>query len=170
MPRPPFPHMSPYDIPLFASFVISPKGRTYNRWEFDVRVGPPTDIGPTFGEEARADALALSRVRIDAVGWDGTGPTLFEVKPDARLSAFGQIMAYKFFYCRDVGSSCKAAIITDSCRPYCALLYPAHDIGLHLVRPASPDELLAAIQITHPGSPLRWADIKYLYEEVDPTD
>ena len=162
--------MSPHDVPLFAAFVLSEEGKKYHTWQFDVRVGPPTDPGPGYSPQARKDADLLSRVRIDAVGYDGLGPTLFEVKPDARLSAFGQILAYKFFFCRDRGGSCRAAIITDTCTPYCNLLYPHYDVGLHLVQPANQGDLLRAIKHIYPRSPLRWDDLSYLYSEADPND
>ena len=32
MPRPPFPHMMPNDIPLFSAFVLTDFGRTFTRW------------------------------------------------------------------------------------------------------------------------------------------
>lgn len=170
MPRPPFKHMSPNDIPLFAGFLLTEKGRSYLNWEFDVRVGPFTDVGPAYSPQARRDAEALSRIRIDAVGWDGTGPTAFEVKPDARLSAFGQVLAYSFFYCRDKGGGCKKAIITDSCTPYCSVLYPHFDVDLYLVEPANQGQLLQAIKQIYPNSPLQWQDLSYLYSEEEPVD
>lgn len=159
--------MAPADIRLFASFVLSDKGRTYFRWQFDERLGPATDPGPAYSPEVREAARALSRIRVDAVGWDGTGPTVMEVKPEAKLGALGQIAAYRFFFCRDKGIGCRAAIISDFFPPYTKEFAEHFDIETYLVRPASPQEVLRAIRQTNPHSLLDYGDIRYLFEDLE---
>ena len=159
--------MSPYDIPLFASFLLSEEAKEFNRWEFDVRVGRGVDPGPAYNPVARNQALALSKLRIDAVGHGLHGVTLFEVKPDARLSALGQIVSYCHFYTKEIGVSCRKAIVTDNCRPDICELYDVFGVKLHMVRPATPTELIQALNIVCPGCRLGYDDIRYLYEETE---
>lgn len=158
--------MSVADMPLFAAFVLSDEGRSFFRWEFDERVGPSTDPGPAYSQAVRKSAIALSRVRIDAVGWDGAGPVVFEVKPEARLGALGQIVAYRYFWCKDRGPGCRAAIITDSDTPYSKEIFAEMEVTLHIVRPASPQDLLEAIRLTCGHCILQYDDIRYIYEDL----
>lgn len=144
MAHPPFPHMFPNDVPLFAAFVLSPEGEGFTRWEFDVRVGVGIDPGPAFDPNLRAGALALTMLRIDAVGWIGATPTIFEVKPDARLSAFGQVLAYCYYFQEERGVTCRRGVITDSVTPNVVKLYRAFDIEIHLVQPATMYEIALA--------------------------
>lgn len=151
MPRPPFPHMMPHDIPLFAAFVLSDEGKKFNRWEFDVHVGQGQDPGPVFEPNLRFMSLILTKLRIDAVGWEGNHPTIFEVKPDARLSALGQVIGYCHFFTKEFGVACKTAIITDTTTPDIRELYENHGITLHLVEPATNAQIARAARIAAPG-------------------
>jgi len=136
MPRTPFPHMCPGDVPLFASFVLTPEGQRYERWEFDTHLGPGLDPGDVFDPVMRKVAILLTQLRVDAIGWVGGDPTIFEVKPDARLSAFGQVLAYCWFWRQQFGQSCRRGIITSSMTDQLRTLYDAYDIEIHVVSPA----------------------------------
>ena len=141
MAKPAFPHMFPNDVPLFAAFVLTEEADVYDRWEFDVKVGVPVDPGPAYDPQLRQMAIKISLLRIDAVGFRGVTPTIFEVKPDARLSALGQVISYCYFYQKQYGIACRRGIITDSMTPQVAEVYAAYDIMIHLVRPASTSEI-----------------------------
>lgn len=149
----PFPHMGIRDIELFASFALSDEAKRFRKWEFDVKVAigrcPPAVVDPAM----RKMAFDLTRLRIDAVGWEGNWPTLFEVKPDAHLSAFGQILAYCLFWQRERGTTCRRAIITDECNDDMRFLYNAHGIDLFCVRPATISQIADAVDLLQPRTP-----------------
>lgn len=145
MPPPAFPHMAPGDIPLFASFLLSDEGRLYDRWEFDVSVGPGVDPGEFHPPALREQALYLTRVRIDAIGWHGQFPTIFEVKPQLSITGFGQLVAYQWYYQQQTGIQCFAAGITDFISPQYHQLYEAFSFDVHLVSPATTAKVLQAV-------------------------
>ena len=145
MAKSPYPHMCPGDVPLFSSFVLSPAGQAFDRWEFDTHLGTGTDPGDAFDPVMRKVAILLTQLRVDAIGWKGLDPTIFEVKPDARLSAFGQTLAYCWFWRQQFGQSCKRGIITSSITPQIQTLYDAYDIETHVVVPATPAQIVQAV-------------------------
>lgn len=147
MPKVPFPHMMSGDVPLFASFVLTPAARNFDRWEFDVHVGDGHLTGSEFDPAIYKLALEVSRLRIDAVGWDHGFPTVFEVKPRAALSAFGQIMAYQRFFLRDKFLRPNMGIITDWATPDMTWLCASEGIQLYLVQDATLEELIQACHI-----------------------
>lgn len=151
MPRPPFPHMMPHDIPLFASFVLSEEGKRYGQWQFDVHVGPGQDLGEGTDPAIRDMGIMLTQLRIDAIGFSGTIPTIFEVKPDARLTALGQVLSYVWYYEREFNERAYKAVITDSMTDQVRALYEAFGIDIFLVKPALPSEILQAIHIVYPN-------------------
>jgi hypothetical protein len=127
--------MMPRDIPLFAAFVLSPASELYTRWQFDVHVGQGYCQEPCFNPWDRAQALELTRLRIDAVGWDQQWPTLFEVKPDARLSAIGQLVGYRHHFRKEKRTEPRLAIITDTTTPDIEEIAAAEGITIYLVEP-----------------------------------
>lgn len=146
MPRPPFPHMAPYDIPLFASFILSDAANGYDRWEFDVAVGPGLDPGPFVDPALRENAIYLTQVRLDAVGWAGQIPTIFEVKPELSLTGFGQLLGYRWYFQQHTGIYPSLAGITDYMPYQYKILYDAHDIEVHQVKPAGQAGIFAAVE------------------------
>jgi hypothetical protein len=135
------------DVPLFASFILTPAARNFSRWEFDVKVGDGHLTQSEHDPAMYALALEVSRLRIDAVGWDHGVPTVFEVKPKARLSAFGQVLAYQRFFLRDKFVRPHMAIITDWVTPDMTWLCASEGIQVYLVKEASLEELIQACQI-----------------------
>ena len=146
MPAPAFPHMAPYDIPLFCAFMLSPAADGYQRWEFDVSVGPGVDPGPYVDPKVRDNAIYLTQAKIDAVGWAGTIPTIFEVKPELSLAGFGQLLGYRWYLERHLGVQAYLAGITDFMSPQYRVLFEANDIEVFVVRPASAAQQLAAVE------------------------
>lgn len=147
MPPPAFPHMAPDDVPLFASFLLSDTGKQFQRWEFDVSVGPGIDPGPFVDPALRSNAIYLTQVKIDALGWVGQMPTIFEVKPEIQLSGFGQLIAYRWYYQQHTGIYAHIAAITDAMNVQYRVLYDAHQIDVHIVSPATKAVELQAVDI-----------------------
>lgn len=148
----PFPHMFPRDVPLFASFVVSGEANKFDAWTFDDRVGIPRDPGPGFDPTMREMAIWLSYLRIDAVGYQSGSPTIFEVKPSARISALGQLIAYKHFWDLQRGTIADLAIITDNTDPTMTALWREFGVHLYLVQPAGPEKIIQARQRVYGNS------------------
>ncbi len=66
----------------------------YDRFDYNVRVGPGRDPGPAFTDEVRRTAVMSSQLRLDAVAWRRDRPTLIEVKDFATISAIAQLALY----------------------------------------------------------------------------
>lgn len=88
-----FPHLLPADCILWQKFLDLHEG-SYNRFEYDVRVGEGTDPGDQYDDNMRYDAITLSQRRIDVIGYQAKVITLFEVTTSAGLTALGQLTAY----------------------------------------------------------------------------
>ena len=146
MPRPPFPHMAPYDVPLFASFLLSDAAKGYDRWEFDVSVGPGVDPGPFVDPKVRDNAIYLTQAKIDAVGWAGQIPTIFEVKPELSLTGFGQLLGYQWYFQQHTGIYAYVAGITDFMSRQYRILYNAMGIDLYFVSPATAAQQFQAVE------------------------
>ena len=147
MPSVPFPHMMWGDIPLFSAYVLKSEARRFTRWEFDTHLGQGHLAQPEFNESILALSLEVTRLRVDAIGFDGSFPTLIEVKPRARLSAFGQVLAYQYFYKLERQVVARMMIITDSITPDTAQLFAAHGIEVQIVEPTDQDGIIAACHI-----------------------
>ena len=66
----------------------------YDSIDFNLRLGPGFDPGPTWPGSARQNALQNSQLRVDAVAWRSGRPTLIEVKDRAGATALGEVLAY----------------------------------------------------------------------------
>jgi hypothetical protein len=66
----------------------------YDRFDYNVRVGPGRDPGPSYSDSVRKTAIMSSQLRLDAVGWKGDRPTLIEVKNYALVTAVAQLTLY----------------------------------------------------------------------------
>src|SRR5215204_3411577 len=137
MPRPPFPHMMPNDIPLFAAFILSGEADLYGDWRFDLHVGFGNMPEPWHTPAQVAQLAELTRLRIDAVGFDHGYPTVFEVKPVAGLAAFGQIVGYRWWYHELHGIEPRAALICEEVHPDVQTLCQAFNILIHQVSPVT---------------------------------
>jgi len=94
---PKFPHLMPNEIPIWEKF-LALYGNEFSDFRYDVRVGKGVDPGPKYDPKWRQLAIQLTQKRIDAV-WRRDGVVyIFEVKPQAGLSALGQLLSYRILY------------------------------------------------------------------------
>jgi hypothetical protein len=109
-----FPGMLPREILIWKSW-LKLYEFTYERFEYNVRVGEGFDPGPSWPEEHRRGAIMNSQKRIDVVGWDVHGVTLFEVKDRAGASALGQLLTYCPLWAKLHPSEpgCRMALVTN---------------------------------------------------------
>lgn len=89
-----YPRMSSEDIKIWQPF-LSQEGSKYDRFDYDLKVGSGVLPDLPVPEIFKADFQDLTRKRIDAVGYNKDGATIFEVKPRAGTAALGQLLTYK---------------------------------------------------------------------------
>ena len=73
----------------------------WDRFDYNVRVGPGFDPGEGVDPAIRKQAIYSSKKRIDALAWRGSQALIVEVKDRAGLSAVGQILGYKVYWTRE---------------------------------------------------------------------
>jgi hypothetical protein len=136
--------MAPHDVALFAAFVLDDRSSLYTRYEFDITLGP--GISGLVAADPTLQAMSdyLNKLKVDVIAWHGGVPTVFEVKPSIGLSAFGQILAYTWYYEQEFGRQAYKGIITDYATPNLATLCEAFGIPVVLVHPASPAQIVQA--------------------------
>ena len=143
-------HMSPHDIPVFVTWLFSPEGQAYQGWEFDVIIGKPTDPGPFFPSSQRRQAMYLTALKIDALGWFFDSPTLIECKPDADCGAIGQILVYKKWFEIIFNISPRTMLVcermSEQVQIYCTIV----GIDVRIVPPASKPQVADAIAYVIP--------------------
>jgi hypothetical protein len=70
----------------------------YTNFDYNVYIGIALDPGPAYSPEIRKMAIALRQKRVDAVGYQGNTPTLFEVKRRAGPENIGQVLVYAHYW------------------------------------------------------------------------
>lgn len=93
----PFPHLKPAEGLLWAAFLRDHAGE-YAYFDYDVRVGRGHPTTPEQPDYIKRMIAALSPKRIDAIGWQGTRPTLFEVTPRGHRTLVGALVLYAQLY------------------------------------------------------------------------
>lgn len=109
-----YPHMLARDIRIWELF-MEQKPDEYLEVAYDVKVGKGVELPDDYPGNMKRDALALTRKRIDVVGWRKYGVDVIEVKPEAGLSAVGQVLSYQLLWMLQVpgGGYARALVITD---------------------------------------------------------
>ena len=122
------------DIDIWERFIAKYPDR-FDRVEYDVHVGDAQEIAEYHAEWMQKVVDAITRFRIDVVGWNGNQPTIIEVKPYAGLSALGQLSAYQHFFTRDFPGFPEPSLmlITDSSNPNMETLCKEKGIKLIIV-------------------------------------
>jgi len=65
-----------------------------DKFDYNVRIGTGKDPGASFRANIRQMAIAVTQQRLDAVGFQGDQPTIFEVKRRVTAAQIGQVLAY----------------------------------------------------------------------------
>jgi hypothetical protein len=63
-------------------------------FDYNLRIGTGTDPGAGFDESVRAQWIEKTKFRIDAVGFQGSVPFIFEVDKSASSPQVGQLLSY----------------------------------------------------------------------------
>lgn len=143
-------HMMPRDIPLFATYFLSPEGQHYTNWEFDVLVGDPEIPGSHYPLAQQRQAAYLNSLKIDAVGWLFSTPTLIECKPKAGLGALGQVLGYQRWYEIIFGVKPRGMIVAREMSRQVQTLCLLEDISVRIVEPANDFFVSDAINRVRP--------------------
>jgi hypothetical protein len=97
---PKYPHMLPADVEIWDRYLID-HITDYVRYDYDVHVGGSVEGLESWGAETIAMAHALAAKRIDVVGYRPGEICIFEVKPEAGVTAVGQLVMYEQLYQED---------------------------------------------------------------------
>jgi len=126
--------MFPGDVPLWERF-LRLQGKEFRKFEYDVKVGRGIEAPPDWAEQYRKATRILSLKRIDVVGYKDNQVWIFEVKPDAGLSALGQLIGYRTLWLRERKEPPYVilALITDRLNEDERYLFEQHGIKLFLV-------------------------------------
>ena len=129
-----FPRMSSEDVTIWKKF-LELHGKNYSSFDYDFKVGDGTDPGPEVQENFRQDFIELSKKRIDAVGYQNDGVTLFEIKPRAGTQALGQLLTYKNLFVKNFpGRTIKEiAVVCNFITPEEIDLYNSFGINNYVV-------------------------------------
>lgn len=112
-------HMGPEDRKLWRRFLLLREDE-FEVFHYDVLVGPRIRVErkdlPWLGDLSEQ----LLSLRIDVIGLTKDEAWLIEVKPNAGLSALGQIMAYRYYLKphQTEDLPLRAVIVTDFARHY----------------------------------------------------
>lgn len=122
-------HMLPRDRRIWERFLLKYE-KDFDLFRYDVLCGPKlrveSDDLPWLGDLSER----LMSLRIDVLAYNEDETWLIEVKPNAGLSAMGQLMAYRYYLDPSyVGETeLKAVVVTDYARHYMPELDEAFEI------------------------------------------
>jgi hypothetical protein len=134
--RPYYPGLLPREGAILKAWLAVHESE-YDRFDYNVRVGPGSDPGPRYSDALRQQAIQNSQLRIDAVGWQGSQPTIIEVKENAGTSALGQLLTYNAHWqaAYPSGPAPKLLLATDRLNTNVAIPLQAHGITYDVVLP-----------------------------------
>ncbi len=123
-------HMLPRDREIWQRFLLGHEDE-FELFEYDVLCGPKLRVEseelPWLGDLSER----LMSLRIDVLAHKKGETWLIEVKPNAGLSALGQLMAYRYYLNPNKyePNELKAVIVTDYARHYMPELDKAFEIA-----------------------------------------
>ena len=92
-----YPAMQPDERLVWRKWLEIHQGE-YDRFDYNVHIGIEQDVGPTFPDFARTAGILLRQKRLDALGYKGAQPTIFEVKRRAGPENIGQLLVYLHWF------------------------------------------------------------------------
>jgi hypothetical protein len=156
-----FPHLLPGEVRTWRWFLRDHQN-DYDRFDYDVHLGEgslPQELPPgplpavPAGEAGASGPLAtaapsvyaenfrwLTRKRADVIGWQGSQPTIFEIRPRASLPLVGQLIGYRHLWMRAHPDSEPPALIlvTEFIQPDDQSIFDAEQIPVFIVKPPAP--------------------------------
>ncbi|SRR5712692_300512 len=131
-----YPGLHPAEVPILRAWLALHE-KEYERFNFNVRVGGGDDLGPTYTDAQRAQWRANTQKRIDAVGYNGTQPTIIEVKDRAGSSALGELLLYAHLFAQQFGglAAPRLVLVTNLLQPDMASALAASRITVAIVAP-----------------------------------
>ena len=129
-----YPHMLSEDVAIWERF-LEKYGSLYSSFVYDVHVGEGLRDLEGVTDEVKYASMELLLKRIDVVGKLGAETHIIEVKPDAGMSAVGQVLCYEVLYRRDfkIVGPIRNIIVTDRLWPDHEYLFKVFDILYHVV-------------------------------------
>src|ERR1700752_2781202 len=114
-----YPGMQVDEVLVWKAFLAA-HGSEYDRFDYNMRLGAGADPGPLVVEPYRSMSIKLSQLRLDAVGWQGGTPTIFEVERYAKPRNVGQVLTYRNAWQAAASSSVDPhlAIVAASVSPH----------------------------------------------------
>jgi hypothetical protein len=105
-----FPGMLPAEVLVFKAWLALHE-KEYDRIEYNKHVGAGIDPGPNVDPYWRDLALKSTQLRMDAVAWQASTPTLIEVKRRAGPRNIGQLVTYSVLWAADFPNLPKAKLL-----------------------------------------------------------
>jgi hypothetical protein len=129
-----FIHLLPAEKALWEKW-ISQYEVGWSDYRYDVHVGEGITVTGEYPEWGKDLAKLLTQKRIDVLAYRMGTPWIFEVKPQAGLSAYGQLLAYRELWMKDHPTSTRPelAVVTDILNPDEDYLYRSAGINVFLV-------------------------------------
>ena len=129
-----YPAMLPAEIAVYKAWLRLHQAE-YDRFEYNVRVGPGFDPGGGVPDNIRTMSIANTKKRIDALAWSGSAPTIIEVKDRAGLSAIGQLLGYRVHWQLENPHAIppKMLLVANRLAPGVQEVLQAHNVPYELV-------------------------------------
>jgi hypothetical protein len=105
-----YPGMQVAEILVWRAF-LQANGGSYDRFDYNVSLGPGVIPPLSLVEPYRSASINASKLRIDAVGWRGGSPTLFEVERYAKPRSVGQLLTYRALWEQDFATSASPGLV-----------------------------------------------------------
>lgn len=118
-----YPGMQVAEILVWRAFLVV-NGGSYDRIDYNVLLGPGITPPASLVEPYRTASINASKFRIDAVGWRGANPTIFEVERYARGRSIGQLLTYLALWEQEYATSASPGLVLV-CGDYNPLILPA---------------------------------------------
>jgi hypothetical protein len=129
-----FPGMIPAEIAVWKRWLALHE-KEYDRYEYNVRLGPGVDPGPQYPEWVRKSAIDNSKFRPDVIAYKDEDATVFEVKVDAGSDALGQLLNYSRLLrvSKTQSISIKIALVFESINPSLVSFFNSFGVELFKV-------------------------------------
>jgi hypothetical protein len=89
--------MSQMEAFIWTKF-LEENGSNYYDYNYDFHLVKPIKLPTDYPDEYRRNAIALSSLRIDVVMRDKDQIYIAEIRPNAKQSAIGNLISYRFLY------------------------------------------------------------------------